>query len=590
MGIHLFKRSRIRWDGDYSIFDKYHVGFFKHGSLYAVYPSTRESSLYDDRGTAYDARYIVSDYFVYDLYDADSVASIPIPQFNKATDSIGVTGSLDYLLRMCAGHIRDKFSHEQSIVILQKAVELMQRSGIGWQLKDYKRFVLWLYEDGRFEEAEYWEHRFTAQFDNARPANLIAEINRKFGGAMNDTDYIAFLSDSPACCDQCAIYSGRIYCISGRDKKFPSVPAILNNELWKHTSCLSSVYPQYFAKNEPLCTTFRYLGREVDPVRSTRRPYKDTRTEEEKQLYADALYKRQIRELKESMNETNQKEFWLLHYKAPDLCPKSRNAYSKMKLENGEAFRHIYEEAKCRGIPISPPPNELVQQVGSSNRSEPTVSDDKLIKFALNEAKRNRNLPYALALLDSTRRFDGSYAGKQILYQIIVLLFEFPESNIELFAVAYAHAQLPTTHRQVALQLFEQFIAQASATDHKRIDQYELYYTMQKLCEEERRFEEAIRYAKLAQKTGGIHLLPRLIQDVGDLLAKIDIDRCVRYYDNLRQSPHDKQYDRIIEDGLRIAKEKQERGYVYRPRAKKPPSPEELANDAARIEQARRFL
>lgn len=79
--------------------------YFKNGEMYKVYPTDKESW--------YDARYLVSDGVKYDLENLDDLRCIPIPAFTNIDimHGYGITGSLEYVLRMKAGNLRNAFSH-----------------------------------------------------------------------------------------------------------------------------------------------------------------------------------------------------------------------------------------------------------------------------------------------------------------------------------------------------------------------------------------------------------------------------------------------------------------------------------------------
>lgn len=130
------------------------TAYFKDGFLYDVYPRNTSISLYEDRGVAYNARFVISDGIKYDLNDHNSIKAIITPNFK---DSVDTTSSLDYVLRMCASNYRNRGEARLSVSILAAATKMMVYSNIGWSLKDFKRIVYWLIEDGRQTEADEWE-------------------------------------------------------------------------------------------------------------------------------------------------------------------------------------------------------------------------------------------------------------------------------------------------------------------------------------------------------------------------------------------------------------------------------------------------
>ena len=134
--------------------------YFKDGKLYKVYPTDEESW--------YDARYLVSDGKTYDLENVDDIKKIPIPNFNKfdpMMEGYGVTGSLDYVIRMKAANARKKGLIAESDELYRKAIILMQKSGIGYDIKPYLYFAKDLLREGRFEESEIEEKRAYTIFE-----------------------------------------------------------------------------------------------------------------------------------------------------------------------------------------------------------------------------------------------------------------------------------------------------------------------------------------------------------------------------------------------------------------------------------------
>lgn len=122
--------------------------YFVNGKMYKVYPTDKESW--------YDARYLVSDNKVYDLDNIEDIKKIPIPEFKRLeNDNYGVTGLLDYVLRMKAGAFYNRNEKELCSACLWKATEMMFSDTIcSWLKKDYMRLFKWHLQLGMKEEAE----------------------------------------------------------------------------------------------------------------------------------------------------------------------------------------------------------------------------------------------------------------------------------------------------------------------------------------------------------------------------------------------------------------------------------------------------
>lgn len=320
------------------------ISYFKDGVLCDVFPFDPNLSLYKNRN--YESRFIVSDGIQYDLINKEDIQNIPIPHFS--TNGWHTVDSLDYYLRMCASNLRSAKEFELSTLLLKKAFELMQHSTISWQEKDYYRLVQWLYEDGEFEEADEYEKRINS-------AEILEKSNTAFirknhlENYKNESDLIALHSYSRTC-EYCSIYSGRVYSVSGDDLRFPFLDENIVDTVFNHICC-SSCFLSYWESME----TIYYLGKKVNAVESTNRPYEDLRTDEQKTDYDNALENALWKQLREDEYKQCHKEYYLLKYKFPELAPKSVYAYSSIKQANDENFKNIQEKAKKFGIEIQNP-------------------------------------------------------------------------------------------------------------------------------------------------------------------------------------------------------------------------------------------
>ena len=314
------------------------IAYFKNGVLVSVFPRNSALSLYDDRDTAYNAENIVSDGCKYDLMDAISVSSIPCPQFGSNDGS--VTLSMDYILRMCAGNIRNNGYNEQSILVLWKAVQLMPHSGIGWSEKDYLRLAAWLYEDGRIAEGDK-VRQYILSNKNIQSGSIQSISIQNFRNSSQN-GLVMFNSYSGFCCEICAKYSGRVYRLSRSwaNRQFPELPnSLVECGCW-HICChtgVSSFSPKW---ND----TVYYRGKRVPLSEAQSRPYTDERTQEEKQRYAQALAKAKY----EAGWLDRLREYHLLKLSLPEkMMPKSFSAYTKIKNANTDRYQAIIAKAKA---------------------------------------------------------------------------------------------------------------------------------------------------------------------------------------------------------------------------------------------------
>lgn len=317
------------------------TAFFRNGFLYDVKPRNKEISLYDDRGIAYSAKFIVSDGISYNLECKDSIAKIMTPTFcNSNGDTVG---SLDYILRMCASNLRNEGKNELSICVLQKAIEIMPYSGLIWKTDDYLRIVSWLYEDGRFEDGDRYK-KYILNNKKFKNADISYFAKEKFRTLTTQTDLIAFCSYSGCICETCAKYAGRVYSVSGKDKRFPKLPPHLKECGCFHVGCNSGASKYW--EGDPII----HKGKHVLAYQSSMRPYFDDRTNEEKKLYLE----NQKRLPKDPLiHLTNKKEYYQIKYTLPDVAPKSLSGYVRMKNLNSDNFQKIKKIAQNNGIVFS---------------------------------------------------------------------------------------------------------------------------------------------------------------------------------------------------------------------------------------------
>ena len=135
--------------------------FFEHGQVVGMQPAPK-TSCYEERELINNATLIVSDGVLYDLTDANSIHSIPVPDYlevneHPVSSDMGVTGYLDYVLRMHSGCLWNNGEYNLSISCLRQACLLMLYSPIAWQRKDYYRIVNapFKVEVGAFKGQEY---------------------------------------------------------------------------------------------------------------------------------------------------------------------------------------------------------------------------------------------------------------------------------------------------------------------------------------------------------------------------------------------------------------------------------------------------
>lgn len=139
-------------------------------------------------------------------------------------------------------------------------------------------------------------------------------------------------------CALCSSLEGRIFSISGRDKRFPKLPDEVKIYGGFHEGCRHGfslfIYGIYTMTNGQ------------DPIEFSNRPYMDYRTPEQKEVYEAEVAKA------EALAKARAEYEWICA-NLPDIAPKSLSGYSRMKNGNTANFQKLVEAAKSKGYTIS---------------------------------------------------------------------------------------------------------------------------------------------------------------------------------------------------------------------------------------------
>lgn len=316
--------------------------FFIHGHVSNIKPKP-DGRYYDNRDIIYDAVDIVSDGKRYNLDDIQSILSIPTPKykitmFNSAVaEELGVTGCLDYVLRMKSSQHLKRKNYSLAIACLEKATKIMPFSSIGWNKNDYYRIAYLLEELGRFSEAEEWE-----QWIDANVPSLDEVVFNKVieEAKMLKTDLVYTSWNSVASAVE-SKYQGRVYSISGRDKSFPSLP-----DFMKRPQSICPLAGAYQFWNDKELDTIFYKNKDIHVFNASWRQFKDDRTKQDINNYIEFV---KAQEKKEEA-EIARKVYYRLKYLIPDDVPKSISAFSRIKNQDSDKYKKLVEKAKEAGF------------------------------------------------------------------------------------------------------------------------------------------------------------------------------------------------------------------------------------------------
>ena len=328
--------------------------YFNNGKMYKVYPSDQENW--------YDARYLVSDGATYDLENVHDIQKIPVPKFakfNPMMDGYGITGSLDYVIRMKAGVFYNRNEKELCSACLWKSTQLMlANTAAGWQKKDFERLINWHLELGMYDEAEkakkylsrygqYTENVFDSTAKSIRDS--VFENMKKF-----KMDLVAYHDYGTGCCTECAKMCGRVYSVNGKNKKFPKLPEYAKMNGNFHPGC-RCVMTTFFHENDEIY----YKGKKVNARKASNRPWIDDRDNHEKELYQRYLETIEKRDKESQQAEEysrkkghDKQEYDLIIELLPELAPKSLTGYRRMKTQRTKNFMKLAKAAKEKGITI----------------------------------------------------------------------------------------------------------------------------------------------------------------------------------------------------------------------------------------------
>ena len=317
---------------------------FENGIAVKVFPFSEDWQTL--RGIAYDCKNIYLDNVLYDFSKIEDVQKIPVfdcqnpnDNTNKCTNLLGIYANLDYFLRIKATQYK-KENLELSIALLKKANELMVHSSIGWQKKDYLRLVNYLRMNQQFDEARKEEEKINKLFSiSIEDSNCYKSFQQTLEMAkLFNTDLVE-MSKYYCTCGECAKYQGRVFSISGKDKRFPKLPDEVFIYGGIHKNCRHSFRAFTYGTSIPLsCET-------GDIISYSNRPFIDDRSEEEKAEYEKKQQEEKMM-IQDRINYNKICEF------LPDIAPKSFGGYRKMKNSNSKNFQKIVEEAKKKGIDI----------------------------------------------------------------------------------------------------------------------------------------------------------------------------------------------------------------------------------------------
>ena len=153
----------------------------------------------------------------------------------------------------------------------------------------------------------------------------------------HDFDLVEMISHQLTC-EKCAIFQGRIYSISGKDKRFPPLSVVLPEGTYQiHMGCKYTFM---------IWAESMHTKEEIDEaIAFSNRPFTDPRTQQEKDDY-DRFQYYIFKQYMDGLDYQN------LHKLLPDIAPKSFSGYRRMKNAKTKNYLKLVEKAKEVGLDI----------------------------------------------------------------------------------------------------------------------------------------------------------------------------------------------------------------------------------------------
>lgn len=326
------------------------IAFFdKNGILTGVFPRNENISLYEDRQVAYMADYFVMNNKIYNLHNPLDVKNLELP---KSIFNGDITSDISYIMRM---HRGNEDNPKLELAIINKTYELMLNSKWEYAEQDFILLAKCLMKIDRFDKAD--------ELYNSAKIYLAKKRAENFAERIQGQDLIQS-SFHETTCGICSMYQGRVFSISGKDKRFPKLPDEVLKYQGFHPGCRHGFYPYHY----PYVNTIeRFVPTEsgepkkivYDAIEYSNRPFVDERTEEEKARYEEPLHKKDVSTDYEYIKtyylkrKASLQEYNLIKEYLPEKAPKSYAGYARMKSMNTKNYQILVKDLREKGVSIN---------------------------------------------------------------------------------------------------------------------------------------------------------------------------------------------------------------------------------------------
>lgn len=184
------------------------------------------------------------------------------------------------------------------------------------------------------------------------------------------------------------------------------------------------------------------------------------------------------------------------------------------------------------------------------------------------------------------------YKPRYLVFQVLIMKYENSHKPIDQFAVALAYSTKGAAGRKEAIKHLEQSLIKLTEKDLKNISKYMLLWAafneFSNIYEKEGYYDLALTYAKIALRLKGF-VSPYDVTHPGEILKKVDINRCIEYYEGLLNTASYVEYYPLINEQLKQSYVMRDKGYVFKSRPRKQ-SQHSIDFDNAVREAAKQFL
>lgn len=312
----------------------------------------------------------------YDLNSAKGIQSIPersdLPRPPDA-DSGGFRNyicDVDYYLRFKSGWFEEAGNIELAILCLKKSNAIRMVSRRGYRKLDYYRLVQLLAQNGMLEEAAAEKAKIDDFFGKDEIDSLAAwepiAIKQMYDFAKRDRSDLVIMTVHGLSCPDCAKYQGRVFSLTGQDKRFPKLPPEISLYRGVHPRCGHSFYPYIHGVNDPMLDYTLKFQTDVKPeyrkdiVAFSNRPFVDDRLPEDIEQAKKHAAKMAVEYEKEqwyydhiieieAQKGVDKRDYKWLQDNMPNICPKSYSGYRRMKKGNTKNYQKIVASAKELG-------------------------------------------------------------------------------------------------------------------------------------------------------------------------------------------------------------------------------------------------